>query len=155
MNDKAKMIVGRYTTMGNGFTFLEHTADILIRAWGRTIDEAFEQAGRALFEIMTDISELKSKIKYTFKLEAEDLQSLLYDYLDELIYIFDAERIAFTEFKVRIKEVPRCSLDCEAWGEKFDPQRHVQKTEVKAPTYAQMEIGQEHEKITLQYVLDI
>ncbi len=141
--------------MNNGFSFLEHTADILIRAWGKTIDEAFEHAGRALFEMMTDISELKSETKYTFKLEAEDLQSLLYDYLDELIYIFDTERIAFTEFKVKIKEVPRCSLDCEAWGEKFNPQRHVQKTEVKAPTYAQMEIRKEDDRITLQYVLDI
>lgn len=141
--------------MNNGFSFLEHTADILIRAWGKTIDEAFENAGRALFEMMTDISELKSETKYTFKLEAEDLQSLLYDYLDELIYIFDTERIAFTEFKVKIKEVPRCSLDCEAWGEKFNPQRHVQKTEVKAPTYAQMEIRKEDDRTTLQYVLDI
>ncbi|MFX0068694.1 MAG: archease [Promethearchaeota archaeon] len=137
------------------FRFLEHTADVLIQAWGSTIDEAFEQAGRALFEIMTDVSGLKSEIEYTFKIEAEDLQSLLYDYLGELIYIFDTERIALAEFKVRIKEVPKCSLDCEAWGEKFDPQRHVQKTEVKAPTYAQMDIKKESDKVILQYVLDI
>ena len=141
--------------MDDNFRFLEHTADVLIQAWGATIDEAFEQAGRALFEIMTDVSELKSEIEYTFKIEAEDLQALLYDYLDELIYVFDTERIAFNKFKVKIKEVPRCSLDCEAWGEKFDPQRHVQKTEVKAPTYAQMDIKRESDKVTLQYVLDI
>lgn len=141
-----------------GFRFLEHTADAKIEAEGETIEEAFEEAAKALYELMTDTSRIEPKIERNITVEGEDLESLLYNWLEEFIYLTDAEGLVFSEVNVKaIKKEKdgRYRLTATAKGEKFNHKKHVSKTDVKAATYHEMEIHIKKGKIRLVFVLDI
>ena len=138
------------------FDWVEHPSDVGFRAYGRTISEAFENAALALFEIMVDTSLVRGEIERTITVKAEDLEALLYDWLDRLIAIRDSEGLVFSEFKVEISEVADgFLLTAKARGEKFDPNRHPERTSVKAMTYHMMEIGKKNGEWFVQAVVDI
>jgi len=144
--------------VGNGFVFLDHTADVLVEAYGSDLREAFENAAKAMFEVMTDISTVKPVVRKYIVVEGEDLQALLYSWLEELLFIFDVELIVFSKFKV--KEIRRVDgkgylLMADAWGERFNPDVHPRKTEVKAVTYSLMEIREYADRCVVRFVLDI
>ena len=82
----------------NGFEFFDVTADVGLRAYGKTLEEAFKNAALATFEVMTDTSKIKPSICKKVKIESEDLLALLYDWLDELIFLHDAEYLIFSHF---------------------------------------------------------
>lgn len=138
------------------FEFFDVTADIGYHAWGKTLDEAFQNAAMALFEVITDTSLLKKLIKKEITLEAEDEKALLYDWLAELIFLHDAEFLVFSSFKVNISgnKEEGYLLEAEAWGEEFQPSRHESRDEVKAVTYHLMEILKENGYM-LQVILDV
>lgn len=140
-----------------GYRFLEHTADVKVEAYGRTINEAFQEAARALSEIMTDTSKIRPTIRKKIEVEAEDLQALLYEWLEKFIYLFDAEGLIFSEFTVEsIKRVEgKFKLKGEAAGEEFDEKKHLQRTAIKAATYHEMKINQSPKKTVLEFVVDI
>ncbi|MFB0560577.1 MAG: archease [Candidatus Lokiarchaeia archaeon] len=141
----------------SGYRFLEHTADIKVKAYGKTLNEAFQEAARALFEVMTDTSKIYPNIRRKIDVEAEDLEALLYVWLEEFIYLFDSEGLVFSEFKVEsIQQTEgRYKLEGEAHGEEFDEEKHPQRTEIKAITYHEMKIKQAPEKTVLEFVFDI
>ncbi|MEM4679195.1 MAG: archease, partial [Candidatus Jordarchaeales archaeon] len=82
------------------FRFLEHTADVKIEAEGKTLEEAFEEAARGLYELMTDISKVTPVVEKKIEVEGSDLENLLYNWLEEFIYLTDSERLVFSDFKV-------------------------------------------------------
>ncbi|GAB6147920.1 archease [Stetteria hydrogenophila] len=127
-----------------GFAHGEHTADVLVIAKGRTLEELFEQSALAVYEIITDTSKVKPRIRVDIRESGIDLYNLLYRWVEALLFHTDAEGLVFSIFRVcRIwEENGEWKLDGSAWGEKFDPQRHEHRTIVKAMTYAQMEIKQ-------------
>jgi len=139
------------------FKFLEHTADVYIAAYGRTLEEAYANAGVALFEVMTDTSKVDSKVCEKIEVEGFDKQSLLYNWLEELLYLFEVKNLVFS--KIRVQSISKKNdtfiLTAEAWGEPFDPQKHEQRTLVKAVTYSLMEISEENGKYVVKFVLDI
>jgi SHS2 domain-containing protein len=140
------------------FRFLDHTADIKIEVIGSSYEEAFEVAGKVMAELITDNSKIDAKEKRAIKVTGEDLYALLYEWLDALIFLFGAEGLIFSEFKVfKIEQRNNeCYLVAEVWGETFDLDKHQQGTEIKAITYSEMEIQEEKEsKIRLQFVFDI
>ncbi|MGQ9722785.1 MAG: archease [Candidatus Jordarchaeum sp.] len=140
-----------------GYRFLEHTADIKVKAYGETVNEAFQEAARALSEAMTDTSKISPIIKRKIEIEAEDLEALLYIWLEEFIYLFDSKGMIFSDFKVEnIKQTEEgLKLKGEALGEEFDIEKHPQRTGIKAVTYHEMKIKQSPKKTTLEFVLDI
>ena len=71
----------------NSYEILDHTADVLIRAYGKTLAEAFEHAAKAMFDIITDNSEIESMGQYTIELEAPNVDQLLVDWLSELLFL--------------------------------------------------------------------
>jgi SHS2 domain-containing protein len=73
------------------FEYLDHTADVQIHAWGHTLAEAFEQSANAMFGYMTEIETIDITSKHDIEVEAEDLYSLLYQFLDEFLFSFCAE----------------------------------------------------------------
>ncbi len=84
------------------FEYFETMADIGVIAKGKTLEEAFEESAKALFNIMVDISQIKKRIKIEFEVSSEDLYSLLYDFLTELLIMVDCENIILSEFDVKI-----------------------------------------------------
>jgi len=146
--------------MAGGFEFLEHTADVYIKAWGDSLEEAFEWAAIAMFEVMTDINKVEPKEKHQISVKAEDLLALLYEWLEELLFIFGSKGIVFSKFKVHNitqTENDMYMLIGKAWGEPFNVKKHDQRTEVKAVTYSLMEINKSKDlnQWVIKFVLDI
>lgn len=137
------------------FEFFEVTADVGYKAYGSTLEEAFENAALAMFEVMTDTDAIKGRIKKEIQIESEDEYALLFDWLSELLVILDSEFLVFSQFEVEIeKEKDGYVLHGTAWGEEFDPERHKSRAEVKAVTYHLMDIKKNDEYI-VQVILDI
>jgi SHS2 domain-containing protein len=139
------------------FEFLEHTADVLIAAHGQRLEEAFENAALAMFEVMTDTTRIDTVQEETVEVEAEDEYALLYSWLEALLVKFEIKGMLFSKFKIdRIQDTPDgYKLQASVWGEKFNAEKHPQKVAVKAVTYHRMEIIKEHDQITLEFILDI
>ena len=139
------------------FEFLEHTADVLIAAHGQKLEEAFENAALAMFEVMTDTTRIDTVQEETVEIEAEDEYALLYSWLEALLVKFEIKGMLFSKFKIdRIQDTPDgYKLQASVWGEKFNAEKHPQKVAVKAVTYHRMEIIKEHDQITLEFILDI
>jgi SHS2 domain-containing protein len=139
------------------FEFLEHTADAYIAAYGKDLAEAFENAALAMFGVMTDVENVKPKVKDSIEVEAEDEYALLYSWLEALLIKFDTDGMLYSKFKV--SDLSRASdgfrLRAEIWGEKFNAKRHTQKVGVKAVTYHRMEIIKTPDLVTLKFILDI
>jgi SHS2 domain-containing protein len=139
------------------FEFLEHTADILIAAHGQTLEEAFENAALAMFEVMTDTTKINPTQEETVEVEAEDEYALLYSWLEALLVKFEVNGMLYSKFKIAsLQDAPDgFKLKAQVWGEKFNAGKHPQKVAVKAVTYHRMEIIKQHEKVTVEFILDI
>ncbi|AEH24064.1 archease [Pyrococcus yayanosii] len=119
----------------------EHTADIGIRGYGDTLEEAFEAVALALFDVMVDVRKVESKEVREVEVEGEDLEALLYSFLEELLVLHDMEGLVFGDFRVKIEKTENgYKLMAEAYGELLDPEKHEPKEEVKAITYHDMKI---------------
>ncbi len=139
------------------FEFKEHTADVLIVAYGSSLEELFENAAQAVFEVMTDTSKVMPRIEKRVEETGFDLENLLYRWLESLLVYYDAENLVFGKFKVYDinKRDEDYVLSASAWGEEFDERRHERRTIVKAITYAQMEIKKENNVWKASFVVDI
>ena len=139
------------------FEFLEHTADIYVASYGKTMGEAFENAATAMFEVMTDIQNVESKLEESVSVKGRDEFELLYNWLELLIVNFETKNKLYSKFKILTlkKKHGFFSLTAKIWGENFDPKKHMQKVGVKAITYHRMEIIKDSNKVTLEFILDI
>lgn len=140
-----------------GFEFLEHTADAYIAAYGKDLMEAFENAARAMFNVMTELEKISPEIEDHVEVAAEDEYALLYSWLEALLVKSEINRMLYSKFKISSlnRVADGFQLKAAFWGEKFDPQKHLQKVGVKAVTYHRMEIVKEPGKVTLRFILDI
>lgn len=127
------------------FEFFDVTADAGFWAYGSTLEESFENAALAMFEIMTDTSRVTPVIKKEFNVESEDKVSLLYDWLEELLFLHDVEFLLFSKFKVDISSIKEgYKLKAEIWGEEINHKIHERRDEVKAITFHLMEVNAEN-----------
>lgn len=135
------------------FEFFEHTADVGIKAYGRTLEEAFENAALAVFEIMTDTSKVRPIESREVEVEGIDLENLLYRWLESLLVFYDSELLVFSKFKVNI-DLQNLKLSGIAWGERFR-EDFERRTLVKAITYSLMSINKTQEGYVITFVVDI
>src|SRR5207245_164191 len=83
--------------ISGGYSFLEHVTDALVEAWGDTLEEAFSQAGLALFETMLDTKSVHRKTSEEIQTAGHDEKELLYNYLEELLLLFEVKQLARSE----------------------------------------------------------
>lgn len=141
-----------------GFRFLEHTADVRVQSWGKSLEVAFEQMAYGLMVTITpDLDKISLKKEMKIKITAEDIEALLFDFLSEFLFIFDVEELVFNEIKVlSIKERGQdYKLEAILKGEKFNKDKHDIGTEVKAITYSFLEINEKEDKVEIIMVFDI
>ena len=129
--------------------FFFFQADVQLHTWGSDIKEAFEQSAKAMFGYMTELDTVEECCTETIESSGHDLQSALFNFLDEWLFIFSAEPF-FIPFKVEITEFSRTKLNDQdgedivikavGFGETFSLDKHPQGTEVKAITYSAMQI---------------
>ncbi len=122
----------------------EHTADVGVKGYGSTLEEAFEAVALGLFDVMVNVRKIELRECREVEVEEEDLEGLLYSFLEELLFIYDTEGLVFGQVKVKIeRKGGRYRLHAKACGEPLS-ERHEPKEEVKAITYHDMKI----EKLT-------
>lgn len=140
---------------------LEHTGDIYLRAKGRTILELFEHAGVALFDQMVDISTVRALEERSVEASGFDLESLLYRWLENLLFLYYSENFMCSEVLVEELRVAKTQEGEEyllrgvCRGEVFDPEKHEPRVEIKSPTYSLMRIIKTAEEWAAYFVLDI
>ena len=132
---------------------LAHTADLAWRLWGASLPELFENAGRALSATLTDRRYLRRRATRTVRLTAGDRESLLVDWLNHLLYLFDIEGFLGRDFQV--ESLTPGSLAARVSGETFDPARHPSRTGVKAATFHQLSIVPVQDEWEATVVLDL
>jgi len=139
------------------FEFLEHTADVYVRAHGINMAEAYENAALAMFETMTNSAKIAQTQEDTFEVEAEDQYALLYNWLEALLVKFETAGMLYSKFQISDwQETPEnFKFTAKVWGEKFNPKKHPQKVGVKAITYHLMVVIREPDRAVLEFILDI
>lgn len=135
------------------FRFLNHTGDLAMEVYGEGLIDLFENAGQALFHVITDPSEVEEKVAKEIGLRYDNLETLMVDWLGELLYLHDTEGLLFRRFEVR--NVSDGHFEAKAWGEAFQEQRHEIRTEVKAVTFHQLEVKQQDGGWRATVILDL
>ncbi|MEM2207615.1 MAG: archease [Sulfolobales archaeon] len=137
--------------------FLEHTADAYIEVCGESLERAFELAGLALFEVMTDTSKVEPRVARVIEDKGFDLESALYRWLEDLLIEYGRSNLVFSQIRVEhvTREGDEYAFKALCLGDYFDPEKHEARTEVKAVTYSLMEISQSDGKWMFRFVLDI
>jgi len=133
------------------YELIDHTADVGVKAYGKTVAEAFEHAAKAMFDIITDTSTIHPVGEYHIQLEAPDLEQLLVDWLSKLLFLNDAENLVFGKFQVTI-DANR--LSAHVFGEKYNNKKHKMGVEIKAVTYHILQVNKK-DPIFVQVLFDI
>lgn len=148
---------GKDGCSGEFYEYLDHTADVQFHTWGDSLDLAFTHMASCMFNYITDISKLDIDFDKTtdISVEGHDLHSLLFSYMDELLFRFCTE--GFCCVKVDIKKFDRenFNIDFLAYGCQFDPKLHPQGTEIKAITYSNMQIHETQSRADIYVIVDI
>ena len=135
------------------FEILEHTADIGMRAWGKTREEMFESAALALVSIAVDPGGIEPRQVFPIAASGEDLEALLVNWLSEVLYYVDGQRIVLGRFEVEELEEDRVIGQC--WGEPRDARRHPARLIIKGVTYHQLRISRGADQWSAEVYLDI
>ena len=134
------------------YEYLEHTADLFFRSYGKSLGECYGNAARAMFSAMIDSHSVDPVIKRTILLEANDLPALMHDYLSEILFLFETEGLVFRDFEVSVKKKGAVyKLSATLSGEKFNKKKHIILTDIKAVTYHDLKV----EKRDGQWVAEV
>ena len=134
------------------FEYFDVPADIGFKAYGESLNEAFENAGLAIFNIISDTSDVAPQKEISFEITSEDEVSLLYDYLEELLFYHEIDFMLFSEFHVEIDD--SLHLKATIKGEEINWEKHERKCEIKAITFHMMCV-EKTDTVMLQAIVDL
>lgn len=133
------------------YKFLEHTADVKFQAFGSSLEQAFINSAYAMKEVMYGKIKIKEKIKKTIKVKGKDNEALLYNFLEDFLFLLDSKRFLLNKIK-KIKIIDG-KLTAEVVGDKAGNYKFT--NDVKAVTYNQMFVRKLGKKFIIQVVLDV
>lgn len=131
----------------------EHTADLGLRIRAADLDTLFVEAAQCLFSaVVEDLATVQPVQRIDIKLDGTEIDFLLFDWLRELLYHFDADHLLFGKFEVKVHDG---GLTATAWGESLDPSRHNLEHEVKAITYHHLRVEKIGDEWEAEVIVDI
>lgn len=139
--------------MKRAFEIINHTADVGIIAYGTDVEVLFSNAALAMFSLITEPESIEDKLHLDLEVNSKDRDSLLVEWLNELIYLFDVKHILFSRFD--IESLTHNQLKATCYGEDFDPMKHKIKLGVKAATYHMLKLDKSGDGYRAQIILDI
>ena len=140
------------------YRFLEGwtLADVAFEATGKNTVELFTDAGIAVLATMVlEVASVGTTVVREVNIEAESLEMLLFKFLDEIIFLKDAENLLFSSMKIRISTDKKYSLSGQLEGEKIDPNNHELLVDVKAVTFHRFEVKFDQKQWLARVVLDV
>ena len=137
------------------FEYFDVTADIGFYAFGKNLNEAFENASLAIFNIISNTDTINPQKSIEFEITSEDEVSLLYDYLEELLFYHEVEFMLFSEFIIEIEKTDDdYHLKAIIKGEDINWDKHERDCEIKAITFHQMEVNMSDD-VWLKAIVDL
>ena len=140
-------------TKSNGVEIFDHTADTGIRCRTRHLDDVFKMMALSLMALMVDPNNITINKERDISVVASDIESLLVEWLNEIIYLLETEDFLFKDFK--ILKVGAGKLRATGFGETFLADKHVIKQEIKACTYHLLELKETPHGWFGQVILDV
>jgi len=139
------------------YEFFDVTADIGFIAYGHSLNEAFENGAIAMFNVISNTDTIKKNKELSFTINSEDEVSLLYDFLEELLFLHEVNLMVFSSFNVEISKLQDNSfkLDAKVKGEKINWKTHKRGSEVKAITYHMMDVSCNNGIYEVKTILDL
>jgi SHS2 domain-containing protein len=128
------------------YDLIDHTADLMIKAYGRTLEECFANAGYALFDQTVDLSGIKPVNTYEIEASGEDPEDRLYSFLSELLFLEDCDGVILCSLEVRFDGD---RVICKGKGEVLDRAKHRIKSEIKAVTFHMMSVDAFEPSVTV------
>jgi SHS2 domain-containing protein len=136
-----------------GHTYFDHQADIGVEGFGETLEEAFEEAARALFDLMIEVDSVDAVNEIAIECDGSDVEELFVEWLNALLAQADIHLMAFNRFRVEITDGRY--LKGSAAGEPFSQEKHQPKLEVKAATYSMLSVTRDGETWRARCVVDV
>ena len=130
------------------YALIDHTADLMVKAFGATLEECFGNAAYALFDQTVDLSGVGTSEEAEVRVTGIDDEDRLFSFLSEMLFLEDADGLVLKEFDVSFDGD---DVVCRARGETLDRSRHRLKSEVKAVTYHMMEVDREEPSVTVLF----
>lgn len=144
---------GKKRKRAKGYRLIDHTADIGIKVYGRTLKELFRNAAIGCFDNIADLDNVQLNRQVRFDVQAPSQEELLLSWLRELLYSFDTKRILFKDFK--IEELKATHLIATAYGDKLNLKIHSVKEEIKAVTYHEFSLKHGKRGWIAQVIFDV
>jgi SHS2 domain-containing protein len=133
------------------FSELEHTADVLMRVTAHTPEELFAESARAMMAVMYGGGEDQG-VRRSVSLQADTRDELLHDFLSELLFISEVERVVFSDVEVKFDGT---FLYATTRGEPFDPDKHLGGTEIKGISYSGLVIRKDGQCYVVDILFDV
>ncbi|MEK6964286.1 MAG: archease [Nanoarchaeota archaeon] len=137
------------------FEYLEHTADAKFRAYGKNLDEAFSNTALAFFNLLIDTNTIKPLATQKINIQTKNKESLLFDFVDELVYLLSAEGFLLHQVSelTITKNNEGYGLSATLLGD--DHKKYDTHGDIKAATYSDMLIEEKPEEVMIQMVVDV
>jgi len=133
------------------FQLIEHTADTGLVAYGSSLAEAFANAAYGLFSIIAELDGVREVKSRRVAVTAGDVEGLLFNWLNELIYVFEVEHLILKRFDISTFTGHNLEADCR--GETYDASRHRLNSGVKSATYHMLEVDDKKNRV--QVIFDV
>jgi SHS2 domain-containing protein len=135
------------------YEVFEHTADIGLHAYGKTLPELFVHAAEGMESLMVSPETIRTQVSREISVEGHDQVSLLINWLNELIFLFDTEYLIFRQFEIEAFTETR--LQGRAHGEPYDARRHDLSSAIKAVTWHEASVEQTNHGYKARIIFDI
>ena len=137
-----------------GYKILDHATDAFIEVTASSLIEAFEIAGYSVIDTILDNSKIEKKKERNIVVNGKDLNYLLYNWLEEIIYLIITEGFAIKKLKITLEKNEEYIISAKIFGENIDIKKHGFKVEIKSPTFHEMEIKQE-KQVMMKFLMDL
>jgi len=140
------------------FETFGNKADIGVRGKGASAEEAFCECAKAMISVMASLKTIAPNKRIPIKVSAPDMNALLVNFLNEVLYVKDKNKMVFSKFIVKIRENPQKNgfeLNSECLGEEINPKKHELRTDIKAATYSLMKVEKRGIEWIAQCVVDV
>ena len=136
------------------YKVLDHATDAFIEVTASSLTEAFKVAGDSVVDIILDNSKIEEKKERNIVVMGKDLNYLLYNWLEDLIYLIITEGFAIKKLDIILEKNEEYTISAQIFGEDIDIKKHGFKVEIKSPTFHEMDIKQE-KLVTMRFLLDL
>ena len=135
------------------YEILDHTADACIRVYGKSYDELFENAARAMMELITVREKINPSQEIEIEVRGETIEQLLVHWLQEILFIHEVKKMVFKDFRLNL--ISETHAKGKAIGEKIDIDKHELSFDIKAVTYHNLKIEPINDKLKVDIVFDV